>query len=128
LSCSTSVRRSELAALEVADLTWVDDGVRMLIRRSKTDQEGEGHEIAIPRGLNVYPVASLQAWLAAAEISAGPVFRAVALGGKVAPGPLRRGGVHRPEARGGRGSIPGCLPVTVSALGSSPPRGRPMRR
>lgn len=40
-------------------------------------------EIAIPRGFRLRPVEAVQAWLAAAEISTGPVFRAVALGGKV---------------------------------------------
>jgi site-specific recombinase XerD len=76
-------RRSELCALEVADLTEVPDGLRVLIRRSKGDQEGQGQEVAIPRGYRLRPVEAVQTWLAAAEISAGPVFRAVALGGKV---------------------------------------------
>jgi hypothetical protein len=43
-------RRSELVALPVADLVDAPDGLRVMIRRSKTDQEGEGQEIAIPRG------------------------------------------------------------------------------
>ena len=43
-------RRSELLALAVADLTESPEGLRVLIRRSKTDQAGEGQEIAIPRG------------------------------------------------------------------------------
>ena len=60
----------------------------MLIRRSKTDQTGEGAEVAIPRGYKLRPVEAVQTWLAAADISAGPVFRAVALGGKVSDQPL----------------------------------------
>ena len=40
-------------------------------------------EIAIPRGYKLRPVEAVMAWLAAAKISTGPVFRAVALGGKV---------------------------------------------
>lgn len=76
-------RRSELCALQVADLTETPDGLRVLIRRSKGDQEGQGQEVAIPRGYRLRPVEALQAWLAAAEISSGPVFRAVALGGQV---------------------------------------------
>ena len=39
--------------------------------------------MAIPRGYRIRSVEAVQMWLAAAEISAGPVFRAVALGGKV---------------------------------------------
>lgn len=76
-------RRSELCALQVADLTETPDGLRVLIRRSKGDQEGQGQEVAIPRGYRLRPVEAVQAWLAAAEISSGPVFRAVALGGRV---------------------------------------------
>jgi hypothetical protein len=42
---------------------------------SKTDQEGRGQEIAISRGYRLRPVEAVQAWLAAAEINSGPVFR-----------------------------------------------------
>ncbi len=80
-------RRSELVALEVADLAFEPEGVRVTIRRSKTDQEGRGHEIAIPRGTKLRPVAAMQDWLKAAGISVGPVFRSVDRHGK-ARGPL----------------------------------------
>ena len=50
LGFAGAFRRSELCALEVADLTEVPDGLRILIRRSKGDQEGQGQEVAIPRG------------------------------------------------------------------------------
>ena len=83
LGFAGAFRRSELCALEVADLTEVADGLRILIRRSKGDQEGQGQEVAIPRGYKLRPVEAVQAWLAAAGISSGPVFRAVAQGGKV---------------------------------------------
>jgi hypothetical protein len=56
----------------------VDDGVRALIR-SKTDQERVGQEIAVPRGLKLCPVA----WLQAAQITEGRVFRSVLPGGRV---------------------------------------------
>ena len=81
-------RRSELCALQVDDLVEVPDGLRILIRRSKTDQEGQGAEVAIPRGYRLRPVEAVQTWLAAAEISAGPVFRAVARGGRVSDAAL----------------------------------------
>jgi site-specific recombinase XerD len=48
-------RRSELVALWVEDLTECPDGFRVIIRRSKTDQTGEGHEIVVPRGLRIRP-------------------------------------------------------------------------
>ena len=72
-----ALRRSELVALTVADLVLVDDGYRVLIKRSKTDQTGAGQEIAIPRGYRLRPVEAVQAWLEAAGITEGPVFRPI---------------------------------------------------
>jgi site-specific recombinase XerD len=83
LGFAGAFRRSELVALEVTDLVEVADGLRVVIRHSKTDQEGQGQEIAIPRGYRLRPVEAVQAWLAAAEISSGPVFRPVARGDRV---------------------------------------------
>ena len=88
LGFAGAFRRSELCALQVDDLVEVPDGLRILIRRSKTDQEGQGTEAAIPRGYRLRPVEAVQTWLSAAEISAGPVFRAVARGGKVSDAAL----------------------------------------
>jgi site-specific recombinase XerD len=88
LGFAGAFRRSELVALEVADLSEVPDGLRVRIRRSKTDQEGQGAEIAIPRGYRLRPVEAVQAWLAAAEISAGPVFRPVLKGDRLQEAPL----------------------------------------
>ena len=76
-------RRSELCALEVAGLTEVPDGLRVLIRRSKGDQEGKGVEVAILRGCRLRPVEAVESWLAAGEISTGPVFRPVLKGQRV---------------------------------------------
>jgi integrase len=67
LGFAGAFRRSELCALEVADLTEVADGLRILIRRSKGDQEGQGQEVAILGGCRLRPVEAVQSWLAAAE-------------------------------------------------------------
>ena len=64
-------------ALQVSDLEEVPDGYRVTIRRSKTDQTGQGHEIVIPRGLRIRPVAAVQTWLQAASIEDGYLFRAI---------------------------------------------------
>jgi integrase len=88
LGFAGAFRRSELVALEVEDLSEVPDGLRVRIRRSKTDQSGEGHEIAIPRGYRLRPVEAVQTWLAAAEISSGPVFPPVLKGGRLQCAPL----------------------------------------
>ena len=77
---ATAMRRSELIALDLADLAPVEDGYRVLIRRSKGDQEGVGQEVALPRGYRLRPVEHLQAWLAAAQITEGRVFRSVISG------------------------------------------------
>lgn len=72
---ASALRRSELAALTVADLQPGPDGMRVRIVRSKTDQEGRGVVIAVPDGRRLQPVAHLNAWLARAGISDGLVFR-----------------------------------------------------
>ena len=45
-----ALRRSELIGLDVAQVTWTDTGMMLLIERSKTDAQGEGAQVAIPRG------------------------------------------------------------------------------
>ena len=71
-------RRSELVALLVSDLGFNDVGVDILLRRSKTDQEGEGREVFIPYAKGERcPVKALKLWLEAASIEGGAVFRAV---------------------------------------------------
>ena len=77
-------RRSELVALDCEDLEESELGFKMTIWHSKTDQEGAGQTIAIVRGSVACPVTALKAWLAAAGITSGPIFRAVKKGGAVA--------------------------------------------
>jgi len=69
------LRRSEITALDVADLVRAPEGLRVTIRRSKTDQEGAGATIAVPAGRRLKPVGHLDAWLALAAIADGPLFR-----------------------------------------------------
>jgi len=72
-------RRGELVALDVEDVEETEEGLRLRIHRSKTDQEGEGREVGIPRGQKpeTDPVRALRAWRAAAGIDGGPLFRPV---------------------------------------------------
>ena len=84
LGFAGAFRRSELVALRVADVDESQAGLRVIVRHSKTDQEGEGATVAIARGAVVCPVKALQEWLEAAGISSGPVFRAVSKSGAVA--------------------------------------------
>ena len=89
-------RRSELAGLDVEDLTFVEEGVDVLIRRSKTDQEGEGRVVAIPRGRNreTCPVIALRRWLDIGNITAGALFRRMRANGR--PGTRRRDPLGQP--------------------------------
>ena len=76
-------RCSELLALTVEDLEETAEGLRVTIRRSKTDQEGQGRVVAVPQGHTVCPVRALKAWLVAAGITTGPIFRSVDRHGNV---------------------------------------------
>lgn len=80
---ASAMRRSELAALDLEDIEETADGLCVTIRRSKTDQEGHGDVIAVPRGTIACPVAALKAWLDAATITTGPLFRAIAKGERI---------------------------------------------
>jgi integrase len=61
----------------VSDLEWTAEGVLIHIRRSKTDQEGLGQSVAVPRGATACPVAALRGWIEAAGIVEGAVFRRI---------------------------------------------------
>lgn len=74
LGFAAALRRSELVSIAVEDLEWRADGVIVRIRRSKTDQEGAGHEVAIPRGSKLKPVEAIRAWLDISGITSGPIF------------------------------------------------------
>jgi integrase len=83
-------RRSELVALDVADVADGPDGLTVTLRRSKTDQEGAGRKVGIPYGSHpaTCPVRAYRAWLEASGIAEGPVFRPVDRHGRMAPGRL----------------------------------------
>ena len=85
LGFAGAFRRAELVALDVEDIKEVPEGLVVMLRRSKVDQEGEGRKVGIPRARRpeLCPVAAVKAWTTAAEISAGPLFRAVGRWGHV---------------------------------------------
>jgi site-specific recombinase XerD len=83
LGFAGAFRRSELVALDVADLRFCDGGLLVTIRRSKTDQEGLGATIAIVPGWTACPIRAVSAWITAAKISDGPLFRPVTRTGKI---------------------------------------------
>jgi integrase len=76
-------RRSELLALQVEDIAEVPEGLRIFIRKSKTDQEGKGRYIGLPYA-SVYavcPVRAYKDWLAVSGVTGGPVFRTISQDG-----------------------------------------------
>jgi integrase len=79
LGFASALRRSELVALDVSDVTETTDGLVVTVTHSKTDQEGEGRQIGIPCGSNpiTCPVRTLRAWLDASKIEDGPLFRPI---------------------------------------------------
>jgi site-specific recombinase XerD len=83
LGFSLAARRSELVALDFSDIEECPEGLRIKIRKSKTDQEGQGATIAVCRGQIACPVKALKEWMTAANITEGPVFLQVRKGGHV---------------------------------------------
>jgi len=73
---SGGFRRSELVNIEHNDVEFVNEGVKIFIKRSKTDQSGEGMIKAIPYFDNnlFCPVVSLKKWISNSEIKSGKIF------------------------------------------------------
>ena len=70
-------RRSELVSIQYEDIEFVNEGVKILVQRSKTDQTGLGMIKAIPYFQNkIYcPVTSLKDWISHSKISDGKIFK-----------------------------------------------------
>ncbi len=82
---SGGFRRNEIVSLDYDDLDFVSEGLKINIKRSKTDQFGEGSLKALPYFENSQycPVASLQKWLDISKINEGPLFRRFKKGSKI---------------------------------------------
>ena len=78
-------RRSELAALDVPDLEFRRDGLVIIVRRSKGDQEGRGQLVAIVYGRRerTCPVRAIKRWLDVSGLTQGPLFRPMRHGGRI---------------------------------------------
>ena len=82
---SGGFRRNEIVSLDYEDLDFVEEGLKITLKRSKTDQYGEGSLKGLPYFDNpVYcPVISLQNWLKISGINSGPLFRRFSKGSKL---------------------------------------------
>jgi site-specific recombinase XerD len=88
LGFAGAFRRSELVALRVDDIERTPEGIKVSIRRSKTDQEGMGQVVAILNGAHLWAVDALMAWLSAAGITGGHIFRPINKWNQVRPAGL----------------------------------------
>jgi|TARA_B100000959_G_scaffold247412_1_gene273680 site-specific recombinase XerD len=70
-------RRTELISIDHEDLEFVSEGLKITLRRSKTDQFGEGMIKGLPyfTNENYCPVINLRKWLELSNIKSGPIFR-----------------------------------------------------
>jgi integrase len=135
LGFGAALRRSELVSLDAEDVQETAEGLRVRIRRSKTDLEARGDEVGVVRGQHpdVDPVRALNTWRILGEIAAGPLFRPVTRSDAVRRGRLSpqtvalvvqraagRAGLPTPQAFAGHSLRSGC--ATQAALEGAPER------
>lgn len=79
LGFTGAFRRSELVSLLIEDMNFKREGIEVLLRKSKTDQEGKGETVPIPYGSNpeTCPVRSIQEWIEASGNKSGFLFRGI---------------------------------------------------
>jgi len=82
---SGGFRRNEIVSLNYDDLDFVPEGLKINVRKSKTDQFGEGFTKALPYfdSSQYCPVVSIKNWLKISKINSGPVFRRFVKGSKL---------------------------------------------
>lgn len=79
-----ALRRSEIAALNVEDIEFHEEGFTIFIPKSKTDQSGDGSLIGIEYGEHPYcPVRTLRQWLEQSGIKSGAIFRRMDKAGRI---------------------------------------------
>ena len=92
-----ALRRSELSALDVADIAEHPSGLVLTLPRSKTNQRGDRSELVVlPRGTKTgrCPVTLLKEWTERAQIFDGPLFRPVSKGNRPLARRLSEGAVN----------------------------------
>lgn len=79
LGWAGAFRRSEIAGLDVSDVRFSRGEMLVTLRKSKTDQEGQGIKKRIPQigDETLDPVRAVRDWLKAAQIESGALFRAI---------------------------------------------------
>jgi len=82
---SGGFRRNEIVSLDFEDLDFVQEGLKITLRKSKTDQFGEGSVKGLPYFDNTQycPVVSMRNWIEISKISSGSLFRRFSKGSKL---------------------------------------------
>ena len=82
---SGGFRRNEIVSIDYNDLDFLEEGLKINLKRSKTDQFGEGLVKGLPYFENSQycPVVSVQKWIRLSKISSGPLFRRFTKGSKI---------------------------------------------
>lgn len=120
-------RRSELAALRTDDLTFTEDGLTVLVRASKTDQQAAGASVHLPYGshASTCPVRTVRAWLAALEgsgLADGPLFRRITRHGALQDGGMSGAAVNeRVRTLAERAGVPDAAKFTAHGLRAGGP-------
>jgi site-specific recombinase XerD len=107
LGFAAALRRSEIAALRLDDVTFDTHGVVLVLAYSKTNQDGQAERIAVQFGRDpqTCPPTALRRWIEAARLTSGPLFRRIDRHANVSTAPLApaaiAGIVKRAAARAG---------------------------
>ncbi len=89
-----ALRRSELANMQWEHISFVPEGMTVLIPRSKGDQTGEGQSCAIPYGdATLCPVTALKRWSEHSGIQSGFIFRAINRHHQISSAPITTDGI-----------------------------------
>jgi integrase len=96
LAFASALRRSNLVTIRVEHITYHESGMDLYIPRSKTDGQGKGRILSVPKALgDKCPVRAVAHWLAVSDIAEGYIFRSVNKHGHVGLGKLDVGSVGR---------------------------------
>ena len=123
---AAALRPSELARLAVASLTRHEDGIALFLPWRKNDQEAQGTTVWLPAGCtDLCPVRALEAWLAAAGISEGPLFRRL---WRLPPPRVPKGEPNADRRRATGWGPTRSIPIRSRSSSRNGPAGRARRR
>ena len=115
---AAALRPSEIAGIAIEHLTRHADGIELFLPWRKNDQDGRGTKLWLPQGRTaLWPVATLEAWLAAAQITDGPLFRRLR---RLPPPRVPKGARPKPAPGSNTTAIPNPSSGPNRPISSSP--------